>query len=395
MKKQILFVDDSCSVLDGLRRMLHTQRNEWDTYYVLSGAEALKMMDTRPIDLIVTDMRMPEMDGGELLRQVMKRHPEVIRMVLSGHADSLLTMKAVGVAHQFISKPCDSETLKSIIGRAISLRVLLRDSSLERIISEMDTLPSVPFLYLEMAEELQSPEPSIQKVGQIIARDPGMTAKILQLVNSAFFGLRHRVSNPVDATAYLGLDRVQHLFLAVHMFSQFTPPLSNPFSIDLLWEHSLSTAALAKAIAEEEQASKDIAQDAFTASLLHDIGKLILACRLADKHAEALNVAKTKSIPLWAAEQQVLSVTHAEVGAYLLGLWGLPDSIVEAVAYHHRPTDSTNKAFSALTVLHAADCRNCNHSYAGIPAPQPDMEYLSRLLRKTKISTLDTSPNIT
>jgi DNA-binding NtrC family response regulator len=161
MKKQILFVDDDRNMLESLQRMLRRQRDEWDMQYAISPAEALKIMGTKPIDLIVTDMRMPEMDGTKLLGEVMKRHPEVIRMVFSGQADLNLTMRAVGVAHQFISKPCDPETLKSIVNRAISLRLLLNDSSLATIISEMDRLPSVPALYIEILDELQSPEPSI------------------------------------------------------------------------------------------------------------------------------------------------------------------------------------------------------------------------------------------
>jgi putative nucleotidyltransferase with HDIG domain len=391
VKRRILFVDDNSNVLDGLRRMNRSQQNEWDAQYVQSGAEALNIMDSRPIDLIVADMRMPGMDGADLLREVMKRHPEVIRIVLSGQADSDLTMRVVGVAHQFIAKPCDAQTLKSIIDRAISLRTLLTDSSLGSIVSKMDTLPSVPALYLELNEVLQSPEPSILRVGQIISRDPGMTAKILQLSNSAFFGLRRHISNSVDAVAYLGLDRIEHLFLAVHAFSQFVPSPGSTFSIELLWEHSLSTAALAKTIAEQEEAGKNIDQDAFTAGLLHDIGKLMLACRLPDKYNEAINLAKMRGLPLWVAEHLLLSTTHAEIGAYLLGLWGIPDSIVEAVAYHHRPSDSVDKAFSALTALHAADCHSNINSHAEIAPPQPDMEYLSRLLRKAEIPTLKVS----
>jgi putative nucleotidyltransferase with HDIG domain len=388
MKKQILFIDDEPNILEGLRRMLRRECSEWGMQSATSGAKALEIMDAKPIDLIITDMRMPEMDGADLLREVKRRHPGVIRVVLSGQADSDLAMKAVGVAHQFISKPCDSETLKTVINRAVSLRALLTGSSLKDIISEMGTLPSVPALYLEMTEELQSLEPSIQKVGQIIARDPGMTAKVLQLTNSAFFGLRRRIADPADAVAYLGLNCIQHLFLAVHAFSQFTPPVTSTFSIDLLWEHSLSTAALAKAIAEEEEAVKYIAQEAFTAGLLHDIGKLIFADRVAGRHAEAANLARMNSIPLWRAEHQVFSVTHAEVGAYLLGVWGLPDGIVEAVAYHHHPMDSANKPFCALTAVHAADCQNRNHGYDGIRPPKPDVEYLSKLLRKTKTASM-------
>jgi putative nucleotidyltransferase with HDIG domain len=389
MKKQIVFVDDNSNVLDGLRRMNRTERGEWDAYYTSSGVEALKIMEDKRIDLIVADLRMPGMDGAELLREVMKRRPEVIRIVLSGQAESDMIMSLVGVAHQFVSKPCDPQVLKSVINRAIGLRALLKNNSLEGIVSELDALPSVPTLYLEMMKELQSADPSIRKAGEIISRDPGMAAKILQLTNSAFFGLRRSVSNPADAVAYLGLDRIQHLFLALQAFSQFVPRAEGAFSMDLLWEHSLSTAALAKTIAEKEGGSKETVQDAFTAGLLHDIGKLMLACRLADKHMETVELARKTAVPLWVAEQQILSITHAEIGAYLLGLWGLPDGIIEAVGYHHRPADSGNEVFCALTALHLADCCNTNLSQMDLPAPQLDAKYLSGVLQKSEINDLN------
>jgi HD-like signal output (HDOD) protein/ActR/RegA family two-component response regulator len=394
MKKQILFVDDENNILEGLRRILHPLRDDWDIQFAISGAQALEIIETQPIDVIITDMRMPEMDGVELLHEVMKRRPGIVRIVFSGQADSNLTMKAVEVAHQFINKPCEPEILKTIVHRALSLRALLSDSSLMNVISEMDTIPSVPALYHEISNELQSADPSIKKVGNIIARDPGMTAKILQLVNSPFFALRRSVSNTVEAIAYLGLDRIQHLFLAFHAFAQFAPPKNSSFSIERLWAHSLSVAITAKQIAMEEEAGRGVAEESFTVGLLHDIGKLVLASKFADKHAEAARIAKKDIIPLWEAEMQVFSVTHSEVGAYLLGLWGLPDSIVEATAYSHRPMDAPNSSFCALTALHAADCQIRNQCYTEIPLPKPDLSYLSGLLRKTLKDFKDTASNV-
>jgi putative nucleotidyltransferase with HDIG domain len=385
MKKNILFVDDDQNILNGLQRAFRTRRNEWDMHFAISGAEALEIMAVNPMDLIVTDMRMPAQNGVELLNEVMKRHPGAIRMILSGHADADLTMKSVGVAHQFISKPCEPEILESIIHRAMEFGILLKDDHLKNILSNIGTLPSLSAHYIRIANELQCPESSIQKVGQIIASDPAMTAKILQLANSAFFGRRRIVTNAVEAVTYLGIDCIQHLFLAMHAFAQFTPPKTSSFSIELLWEHSISTAALAKTIAAEEGAEKELADAAYTAGLLHDIGELMFACRLAEKHAEAQALAISKAMPLWQAEQEILSANHAEVGAYLLGLWGLPDSVVEAAAYHHCPSESKTNGFCTLTALHAADCQISNHSYAGIPTSQPDREYLSRYLKKTKI----------
>jgi putative nucleotidyltransferase with HDIG domain len=382
MKKQILFVDDEPNVLNGLQRMLRGFRKDWDMHFASSGAEALDIIETKPIDVIISDMRMPGMNGAELLREAMRRRPGAVRMILSGQADSDLIVKAIGVAHQFISKPCDSETFKSSVFRAIELRTLLRDDNLITLVSNMGELPSVPALYVEMVQELQSKDASIYKVGRIVARDPAMTTKILQLANSAFFGRQHRISNASEAVAYLGLNVIRNLLLAVHAFRQFEPSKKSAFSIEQLWEHSISTATIARKIAEAEGADKKFADDSFTAGLLHDIGKLMFACRLPEAYAEAVGRAKVNGLPLWRAEHQVLSATHAEVGAYLFGLWGLSDSIVEATAYHHRPSESPNSRFSALAAVHAADCQNGTRMDIGIPAPQPDIQYLSKTLPK-------------
>jgi putative nucleotidyltransferase with HDIG domain len=378
MKKQILFVDDEQNVLSGLQRMLYGFRKEWAMYFALSGAEALIIMETKPIDVIISDMRMPEMNGAELLHEVMKRRPGTIRMILSGQADSDLIIKAASVTHQFMSKPCDPEILKTSVCRAVELRTLLQNDKLKSLVSSMGDLPSVPAFYLEMVQELQSPEASIRRIGRIVARDPAMTAKILQLANSAFFGRQHRISSASEAVAYLGLEIIRGLLLAVHAFRQFEASTVNGFSIEGLWEHSISTAARARKIAEVEEADIQMANDAFTAGLLHDIGKLMLACRLPEAYAEVMDAARTSNLPLWKAEQQVLSATHAEVGAYLFGLWGLSDAIVEATAYHHRPSESPNAGFSALAAVYAAN----SQAGGGIAASQPDTEYLSKVLRK-------------
>jgi putative nucleotidyltransferase with HDIG domain len=384
-KTQILFVDDDLNVLDGLRRALHTQRDEWDMHFAASGPEALELMASRPIDMLVSDMRMSPMNGAELLQSVMERYPSAIRIILSGYADSELIMKSVGVTHQFISKPCDPEILKSILNQTIGLKSLLSNKYVKEIVSNLDSLPSLPSQYSELEDELRSPDTSIKKIGGIISKDPAMTAKILQLVNSAFFGLRKNISNTADAVMYLGVDRIQHLFLAVHAFTQFKAPASSDFSIERLWEHCISTAAMAKRIAEQEDASREIVNASFTAGLLHDIGKLMLSCRLSEKYADAVRIARSDLIPLYQAEQQVLSATHAEIGAYLLGIWGLPGAVVEATAFHHRPKDAPSKDFCALTALHAADFQINDNNYSGVIAAMPDRQYLVPLLKNTRI----------
>jgi putative nucleotidyltransferase with HDIG domain len=355
VKKHLLFVDDEINVLEGLRRMLRGQQNEWDMHFAGSGAEALIIMETTPMDIIIADITMPGMNGIQLLEQVTDRYPNIIRMILSGYAEVDLIMKSVAVTHQYLSKPCNPEILKSAITQAVESKSFLQNENLKNLISKLGALPSIPALFNEISKELQSPEASINKVGKIISHDPSMAAKILQLANSAFFGRRHNMSNITAAVSYLGLDHVTKLLLTIHAFEEFVPAVNGLISVEELWRHSNNTAIQAKKIAEEQLACGNMTDDAFTAGLLHDIGKLIFASRCPEEYATAARMAKENASPLWVVEREIFSATHAEVGAYLLAIWGLPNPIVEAVAFHHNPASTTGESFSALTAVHAAD----------------------------------------
>jgi len=379
MKKRILFVDDDPMVLEGLGRMLRGMRDQWDMRYAVGGPEALEIMAAETFDLVVSDMRMPVMDGLQFLTEVRAKYPNVIRVILSGYSDQLLTMRSAGVAHQYLSKPCDAEMLRSTLTRAISLRTLMTDENFKRLVGRMDPLPSLPALYMEIVQELQSSDASIRRVGEIIAKDLGMTAKILQLVNSAFFGIPRRVSHPMDAVVYLGLETIQSLVFSVKAFSMFNTPVHKSF-ITQVWSHSLATSVLAKQIADGEHAGKSEADESFTAGLLHDLGKLVLANNLPKQYGEVIQHAAESGTALCTVERGMLGATHAEVGAYLLALWGLPDPIIEAIALHHRPGDCSKKVFSPLSVVHVANAlegelqASQRHS---VPAQCLDLDYIA------------------
>lgn len=355
MKRRILFVDDEPNVLQGLQRMLRSMRNEWDMHFAGSGEEALCKLEEVPFDVIVSDMRMPGMNGAELLKEVARRHPNVVRIVLSGHLDREYILQLVTTTHQHLAKPCDAETIKDTVNRACALRDLLASKELGAVVSRIRSLPSLPSLYMRIIEVLQSDDPSLQKIGEIVSEDIAMSAKVLQLVNSSFFGIARRISNPVQAVMFLGLETVKALVLSVQIFAKWENSQLKGFDIEWLWHHSMTTGAVAKRLAETEQLPTHEADKAFTAGLLHDVGKLILAASLPDTYQKALAASKAQRIPLWQAEEEVFGTSHAEVGAYLLGLWGLPTSIVEAVAWHHRPSLCPARTFCPLTTVHVAN----------------------------------------
>jgi HD-like signal output (HDOD) protein/CheY-like chemotaxis protein len=378
-KNLILFVDDDPMVLQGLQRMLRSMRENWDMEFVSSGPRALEHMASMLVDVVVSDMMMPGMNGAELLNEVMRRSPQTARIILSGHADKELIMRCVGSTHQYLSKPCDSEVLKATIARACNLQGSLRSNRLRQLVGRMSRLPSIPALYTQLVENLGNPEVSTDRIAALIAQDIGMTAKILKLVNSAFFGLRRQISNAEEAVRYLGIDTLKALVLSLHVFSQFEGQELGGIAIDILWQHSLQTAALAKSIAFLETVDPKLADESFVAGMLHDAGKLVLADNFPLEYTSVVRRIKAEDWTCPQVEHRVFESDHAAVGAYLLGLWGLPIPIVEAIAWHHHPSMIASGDFNPLTAVHVANAME-NARYRNLETAQNrwiDRDYLA------------------
>ncbi|MCG7981912.1 MAG: response regulator [Candidatus Thiodiazotropha lotti] len=380
-KKRILFVDDEGNILSGLRRSLRAYRKQWDMLFVDSGQEALSKAEETHIDAVITDMRMPGMDGAQLLDLIAQNHPHVVRIVLSGQSDQETVMKTVGPAHQYLNKPCEVEVLKATLVRAFSLRDLLGKSELKSLISGMRALPSLPTIYNELVSLIQDPNTAVADIGRLIAKDPAMTVKTLQLVNSAFFGLGRHISNPVDAASLLGMEILKPLVLSIGIFQQFDQDKlsTKEFSLDSLWAHSMKVGSLAKQIANLQGMEKTLIEDCLLAGMLHDIGKLILALNLPEDYSRMESLLTDQQQSRTSAEVDIFGATHGTVGAYLLGLWGLPESVVEAVALHNLPSLQAEKTFSPLTIVHTANALIHQHGTETAETSPLDREYLQTL----------------
>jgi len=379
VKRRVLFVDDEPALLRLYDAIFQREGDDWHLDFVESGTHALQLVQLNTYDAIVSDMRMPEINGAQLLQQVARTHPRMARFILSGHGDKELVMKCVASTHQYLAKPFDCRFLKTKLLRTFEMDEWLCDESLRRIVAGLQTLPSLPSSYFQILREVESPNASAERVGAIIARDPAMTVKILQMVNSAFFGLPKPIANPAEAVFHLGMETVRSLVMSVQIFSQFEQLRSVQFPLKALMTHSLRTASVARRIAQMENAGSTVVEDAFTAGLLMDIGTLVIGVNLATEFASAREVSRQHMMPLWDAEREVLGVSHAEVGAYLLSLWGLPETIVEAVLHHHLPGRGTNKNFSALTCVHAVNALEYEHRIDEPPfnVPQIDQAYVT------------------
>ncbi len=375
MTKRILFVDDEEQLLDGLRRALRGQRKHWDMRFALSGADALDLLSREPVDVIVTDMHMPGMDGVELLEKVMRISPRTIRIVLTGHSDDELVLRSVAVAHQYFGKPSDVEILRSTITRALKLRDLIHNPEIGALVAGMPALPSLPRIYQEITQLLQSPAFSLKQVGELIATDPPMTAKLLQLVNSAFFGIGRRITDPAQAVTLLGLDTMRNLVFSAGVFSQFEADSIPGGSRELerVWRQSLKVGVLAGRIAEEESAGQTCIADSCLAGLLYQLGPLLLMAGMPEQWSAFQRKLQLPESVSDALELEILGARSSYIGGYLLALWGLPDAIVEAVSCQREPGVLEQKGFLPLTAVHVAQ------ALVGADADAIDQSYLQSL----------------
>lgn len=334
-KKTILFVDDEPNILSGLRRMLYPLLKDWNMLFVEDGAKALEILEKSDVNVLVSDMRMPGMNGFELLKTVRKRFPRVIRVMLTGQPDKDVYCEVMTISHYFLWKPAKYEDLKVLFDSIRDLEVSLHDKKLVQFIGGINSLPSLPPLFDRLMELIESQETSTNQIAAVINEDIAMAAQILKLVNSAFFSLSRRIETIQEAVSYLGLDILRQLVLAQHLFAQCSAQERTTFKLDELWQHSLCTATLAKAIAENDNVCGTIGNSAYLAGLLHQIGKLILMRHLPEIYTEILQEVQQQGKSQVQAESERLGTNHAIIGGYLTSLWGLPHNITEAVSLHH------------------------------------------------------------
>jgi HD-like signal output (HDOD) protein len=266
------------------------------------------------------------------------------------------------------------------IERAVILKRLLREKKLRRLISSIESFPGLPASYARITELLCDSETSLNEVAKVIGEDLGMTVKILQIVNSAFYGIARRLTSPEEAVVILGLDTIRALVLTIGLFSGFEKSGIPKRMVEELYSHSLKTGSLARAIAIKEHFDIDQVEHAFLAGLLHDLGKLVMAHNMPREYLKLLQVSLHKKLPIRDTENEIFGATHEQIGAYLIGLWGLPHSVVETVAFHHDPLPCPTIAFDPLGAVHVADALAHISSQSGgdIQENRLSMPYLER-----------------
>ncbi len=354
-KTKVMFVAGDAGFTRWLQGVLLSQTDCWEMTFVDSAEHALNRMVQSPSHVVVSDMRLAAMSGAELLARVKQQYPQTIRIILADFKDRESIVECVGTAHQFLSKPCHPDELRSAIDRACAFNQCMKSDRIRAIIGEMECLPSVPSLLSEVIQELQRDDADIDKVGVIIGKDIAMTAKLLKIVNSAFFGLDREISSPAEAVSYLGVETIKALVLAANAFATFEKHNTGPISLERLWNHSLGVAGMARQIAGDLGADRGLMEESFIAGMLHDIGKLALAANLPAQYQSVFDAAENLGLSLHAAEEAAFGAHHGDIGGYLLKLWGLPAGVVNAITFHHEPAREDSAGFTPVAAVHLAN----------------------------------------
>ena len=320
------------------------------------GEEALGLVERSSFDVVVSDLTMPKMTGVEFLTEVAKRSPSSARIVVSGFVDEVSIAKCCMVGHRYFIKPFDPISLTHLIQNLSRAKKPPMNKKVHEIIGKIGALPCPSEIFLELSSALNSSASSIHDISDIVSRDPALTAKALQIVNSAQFGSARRITSIMEAVQMIGLDLVRAIAGGLQIFKFYDSEKYPGMHLGELWKHSLKVAFVARTLSELEGLPVRMCSEAFTIGLLHDVGKLILATNAPDEFRIVSEKAKQENKPPHEVEIELFGSSHAQIGAYLLRLWGLPDSIVTAVESHHSVTRSDYKMFSPFFMLHMAQC---------------------------------------
>lgn len=352
--KNILFIDGDRAQLQALKKMVTPMQKRWKINFAGTAEEVLDQLMIRPFDIVATELTIDGFENNELLTEIKSRQPGSIRFITSESIKPENFMQYINFAHQFITKPYLPSELFSKIKKCMRLKDIFLNERASKAIASIEELPTMPDLYFKLEKELKKEDVYISAIGRMIGEDVSMTAGILKIVNSPFFGLFSRVSNPEQAVTLLGLDALKGMVLGMHMFNSSGAEKVD-FSLEDLGEHCQYTGLLARSIIKAEGGNSELAEHTFLAGFMHDIGKLVLSTSYTDEYKAILNFVREANIPIQEAEKDILGFTHAEVGAYLLAIWGFNEEVVEAVYCHHEPSKLGSNDLSPAVAVHVAN----------------------------------------
>lgn len=379
--KRILVVDPEPALLQGLQIVSEPQRGRWQLLWLRSSIEALTSIAADPFDVVLVNVAASGSEGLALLAELQAKHPAVRRFAIADATQTDVHLRAASTAHCCLVKPCAASVVKSALVRGFALQEILTSERVKYLVAGMPHLPSPPPVYFECVAATSGQSATAADIGAIVAKDAALSARLVKLASSSSFGATHPVENPVQAAEKLGLDTLKSLVIALQTFAQFDETRMKDLSINDTWGHSLQVAKFTRHILESELFDKQQLEYGFLAGILHDIGKLVLALNRPDRYLATRMLAERSHEDRAELERRLFGAHHGALGAYLLHSWGLPNSVVEAVAFHHAPAQYPEANFAVMTAVHIADClaRVDLKRAEFAPIPGLDRAYLSDL----------------
>ena len=348
--KTILLVDDETQILKSLLRLFID--TDYDIFTAENGEEALKILETEAIDLIISDMRMPAMDGYQLLYKVKEKYPKVIRIILSGQADEEIVLKAIqkNIAKIYVFKPWDNDEFMNMVDQIFETEVIFESKDLMLLINNLENLPTIASSYQKIIKMIED-EIAINDISKEIERDQSISTQVLRIANSAYYQVKTGAVR--QAVLFLGLQNIKNITLATSIISPVGISAEGKGQIEELWEHSFLTNKLLIYIFRSHL-HKELPEIASSAGLLHNIGVVLMLNYLSEDYMLLMENAEIKGLNLLQSEQELFKLTHQEAGGYLLRCWGIPFPIVEAALFHHHPLDEKIINKELVVAVHIA-----------------------------------------
>jgi HD-like signal output (HDOD) protein len=377
MKRSIYIIDDQPQVLETATAIVEAMLPE----AVVTGFDdplaALEAIRANLPDLILSDQRMPGMSGTQLLEAARVASPGSLRIIMSGFVP-LDKLTEITSAHQYVAKPFDALQLKKLLERTFAAHDRMQDKRLQKVVSSIRSLPSLPHVHNTLLAELNNEQGASSSIGQIVAQDAGLSAKVLQLANSPLFGREYLVTSPADAVFCLGASMVAALVLSQSIFKHYNATAHKEVSLPRIWSHCWETASLAQCYGREQRLPRQEHEEVFLAGLLHETGRLILIDNFPAQFQEACDAARQAASPLGPRLREVFQASPCEISAYLLDLWGMPKCVVATVSLLEHPENENATEFTAASALYIANQVSARQTP---PDPFPPEEWNTSYLR--------------
>ena len=317
------------------------------THSVTQQSEAEALLSKYSVDIIILNLHGSTCAWREWYAQLQRLHPRMARVIVADLSNRSVQPDAVSLAHSFISRRASRRSVIASLARILELQDCLASARLASLMSKLERLPTSKGVYGMLVAETNSPDATALSLSRIVETDIALTARVLQLINSSFFGLGKPVTSVHQALGYLGVSTIRSLAMMMQVHSLFPEaPLDMNRFMDMQ-KHGLLVGRLAKRLVTQRETS----ETALTAGILHDIGGLALLLGVPQASHDSRIHASQRHSDI----DNLYGVNHTTIGAHLAYLWGLPDKVSEAIAWHHTPSRSPTQEMDALAAVHIAD----------------------------------------